>query len=384
MEEHSILGGKYILREKLGSGSFGDVHSGLCSLTSESVALKIEKSRQGRPQLENEYRILRTLQGGIGIPKVYNYGTEGTSNIMALELLGLSLESHFKLNKNRFSLKTVLMIADQCISRLEYIHTKSFIHRDIKPDNFLIGLRRKSHVIYIVDFGLSKRYIDSMSKHIKYKEGKSLTGTARYVSVFTHMGIEQSRRDDLESLGYLLIYLLQGTLPWVGIPGKTKQEKYKLIGQIKSSQSPEDLVQPHPKEFAIYLNYVKSLRFEQKPDYSYLKKIFKELFAKLKFNYDYIFDWDLKRAASPRKNLSLCHDRNERGATPSKDFHIRRGVTPLEMMIKRESSPVKEIDWKDNSGMFTTVNNFLMTSQLPRGSLPFIDLNIKLKSNHVN
>jgi serine/threonine protein kinase len=382
MEEHSILGGKYILREKIGSGSFGDVHNGYCSLSSENVALKIEKSRQGRPSLESEYRVLRSLQGGIGIPRVFCYGTEGSSNIMALELLGPSLESHFKSTRHKFSLKTVLMIADQCISRLEYIHTKTFIHRDIKPDNFLVGLRRKSHVIYIVDFGLAKRFVDSTSKHIKYKEGKSLTGTARFVSVFTHLGIEQSRRDDLESLGYLLLYLLQGTLPWVGIPGKTKQEKYKQIGMIKSSKTIEELVNPHPKEFMIYLNYVKSLKFEQKPDYSYLKKLFKELFSKLKFNYDYIFDWDLKRAASPRKNLSVCHEKPERGTTPIREFHIRRGITPLEMVIKREASPVKDFEFKDHSGFFTS-NNFF-GPQMPRSSMPFIELNQKLKNNHVN
>lgn len=336
MDERNIFGGRYIIQEKLGSGSFGDVHRGICTLTNEHIAFKIEKPRSGHSQLESEYRILRYLQGGIGIPKVHIYGTEGTSNIMGLELLGPSLESYFKLSKNRFSLKTVLMIADQCISRLEYIHTKSFIHRDIKPDNFLIGIKRKSHVVYVIDFGLAKRYIDLNSmKHIKYREGKNLTGTARYVSVYTHMGIEQSRRDDLESLGYLMLYLLNGTLPWIGCPGKTKQEKYKAIGQIKSTKSIEELVQPHPQEFVNYLSYVKSLKFEQKPDYAYLKKNFKELFARLKFNYDYIFDWDLKRAPSPRKTLSLCQDKHERVQTPCREFHIRRGVTPLDMTNKR-------------------------------------------------
>jgi len=380
MEERTILGGKYILREKIGSGSFGDVHNGFCTLTNEPIAIKLEKSRSGRPQLESEYRILRSLQGGIGVPRVYGFGTEGTANLMALELLGPSLESHFKASKNRFSLKTVLMIADQCISRLEYLHTKCFIHRDIKPDNFLVGVKRKSHVVYIIDFGLAKRYIDSGTlKHIKYREGKNLTGTARYVSVYTHIGIEQSRRDDLESLGYLLLYLLHGTLPWIGCPGKTKQDKYKAIGQIKASRSVEDLVHPFPQEFANYLNYVKSLKFEQKPDYSYLKKTFKELFARLKYNYDYIFDWELKRAPSPRKNLSYCQEKNERGSTPCRDFNIRRGVTPLEMAIKREWSPTKEIEFKDTTVFCTTANNFYLTNHAPRGSLPFIDLNMKIK-----
>ena len=302
MENKSVLSGKYSINEKIDNGSFGEIYNGSCSLTGGTVAIKQEKYRPGRPYLENEYRCLRHLQGGIGIPQVYTYGSEEGFNYMTMELLGSNLDSLLKLCKGKFSLKTVLMLADQCISRVEYIHSRLFIHRDIKPENFVLGLYRKSHVVHIIDFGLSKRFADpSTMKHIKYRDGKSLTGTARYVSCNTHNGIEQSRRDDLESLGYLFIYLLNGTLPWIGLQTKTKTEKYKQIGQLKSSISLEDLTQGLPSELVSYLSYCRVLKFEQRPDYAYLKKLFKDLFSKLNFKYDYLFDWELKRAPSTRK-----------------------------------------------------------------------------------
>lgn len=142
------------------------------------------------------------------------YGIEKDKSIMIMDLLGPSLEKLFQKCNKKFSVKTVLMIADQMIKRVEYIHSRRIIHRDIKPDNFTIGHGRNSHRIFIIDFGLAKKFMSSRGEHIKYREGKGLTGTARYASINTHLGIEQSRRDDLESLGYLFLYFLRGKLPW--------------------------------------------------------------------------------------------------------------------------------------------------------------------------
>ncbi len=145
---------------------------------------------------------------------------------MVMELLGPSLEDLFDYCKRKFSVKTMLMVADQMVQRMEFLHNKGFLHRDIKPDNFLIGLGKKQHIVYCIDFGLAKRYKDSRSgEHIPYRDGKSLTGTARYASANCHLGVEQARRDDLESVGFVLVYFLKGKLPWQGLQTKNKKGK---------------------------------------------------------------------------------------------------------------------------------------------------------------
>ena len=148
-----------------------------------------------------------------------------------MDLLGHNLEELMKHNSSkRFSLKSVLMIADQMLTRLNNLHDKDYIHRDLKPENCVIGLEEKENIVYLIDFGLSRKYRDSRTnEHIPYKEGKSILGTVRYISIYTHFGIEQSRRDDIESLGYILVYLAKGILPWQGQKAKTKKEKYKII-----------------------------------------------------------------------------------------------------------------------------------------------------------
>ena len=162
---------------------------------------------------------------------------------MVMDTLGCSLEELFRKCGRKFSLKTVLMLADQMIQRIEYIHSRLYLHRDIKPDNFLMGLSKRQHYVYVIDFGLTKRYRDSRTgQHIPYKDGKSLTGTARYASLNTHIGIEQSRRDDLECLGFVLLYFLMGGLPWQGVKAKTRTEKYEIIKNMKLKIPIEELI----------------------------------------------------------------------------------------------------------------------------------------------
>ncbi|RCV25948.1 hypothetical protein SEVIR_5G207400v4 [Setaria viridis] len=285
---------KFRLGRKLGSGSFGEIYLGTHVQTNEEVAIKLESVKTKHPQLLYESKLYRILQGGTGIPNVKWFGVEGDYNVLVMDLLGPSLEDLFSFCNRKLSLKTVLMLADQMINRVEYVHIKSFLHRDIKPDNFLMGLGKRANQVYMIDFGLAKKYRDSAThQHIPYRENKNLTGTARYASVNTHLGIEQSRRDDLESLGYVLMYFLKGSLPWQGLKAGTKKQKYEKISERKIATSVEALCRGYPTEFVSYFHYCRSLRFEDTPDYQYLKRLFRDLFIREGFQFDYVFDWTI-------------------------------------------------------------------------------------------
>jgi casein kinase 1 len=292
--KENIIGGKYMIGTKFGSGAFGEIYMATNTQTNEILALKTEESKSKHAQLLFEAKVLKALQGGVGVPHLHWFGQEFSSNIMVMSLLGPSLEDLFNLCGRKFNIKTVLMLADQMIARVEYVHSRNYIHRDIKPDNFLIGLGKRSNIVYVVDFGLCKKYRDSKThQHIPYRENKNLTGTARYASINAHLGIEQSRRDDLEAVGYVLIYLVKGYLPWQGIKANNKQEKYHKIMEKKMTTPVEILCKGLPIEFSTYLNYCRTLKFEDKPDYSYLRKMFKELFVREKLELDYMYDWTL-------------------------------------------------------------------------------------------
>ncbi|KAB0793448.1 hypothetical protein PPYR_13068 [Photinus pyralis] len=295
------VGNKYRLGRKIGSGSFGDIYLGTNISTGEEVAIKLECIKTRHPQLHIESKFYKMMQGGVGIPQIKWCGSEGDYNVMVMELLGPSLEDLFNFCSRRFSLKTVLLLADQLITRVDFIHSRNFIHRDIKPDNFLMGLGKKGNLVYIIDFGLAKKYRDGRThQHIPYRENKNLTGTARYASVNTHLGIEQSRRDDLESLGYVLMYFNRGSLPWQGLKAATKRQKYERISEKKMSTPIEDLCKGYPIEFPTYLNYCRQLRFGERPDYGYLRQLFRTLFHKQGFTYDYVFDWNMLKFGGSR------------------------------------------------------------------------------------
>ncbi|KAI3917215.1 hypothetical protein MKX01_015092 [Papaver californicum] len=302
MSMERIVGAKYKLGRKIGSGSFGEIYLAAQIDTNEIFAVKIENSKTKHPQLLYEAKLYNILQGGSGIAGIKWYGVDGEENVLVIDLLGPSLEDLFVYCGRKFSLKTVLMLADQMITRIEYMHSKGFLHRDIKPDNFLMGLGRKANQVYIIDFGLAKRYRESTTnRHIPYRENKSLTGTARYASCNTHLGIEQSRRDDLESLGYVLLYFLRGSLPWQGLKAATKKQKYDKICEKKLSTPIEVLCKSHPVEFASYFHYCHSLTFDQRPDYGFLKRLFRDLFTREGHQFDYIFDWTILKYQQAQK-----------------------------------------------------------------------------------
>lgn len=327
-----IVGIHYAIGAKIGEGSFGVIFEGENILNAnynnggkdnvgdgssadpaevEPVAIKFEPRRSDAPQLRDEFRAYRILNGCRGIPHAYYFGQEGMHNVLILDLLGPSLEDLFEWCGRRFSVKTTCLVAKQMIDRVRTIHDHDLIYRDIKPDNFLISEYQRNssgniltksvaasangdpNLIYMVDFGMAKQYRDPRTKqHIPYRERKSLSGTARYMSINTHFGREQSRRDDLESLGHVFFYFLRGSLPWQGLKAPNNKLKYEKIGLTKQKLNPDDLLTEFiPPQFATYLKYSRSLRFDEDPDYDYLISLMDDILNRLGMKDDGHYDW---------------------------------------------------------------------------------------------
>jgi serine/threonine protein kinase len=293
-EEHRIDKDFTIFTNKqLGKGGFGQLYLGRNIHENVFIAIKVEE-QSPRSRLAYEFQILKEISEGDGIPKVYKLHRGKKHNYLIMQLLGKSLDKLFVDMKKKFSIKTVCMLAYQMVQRVEYVHSRGYIHRDIKPGNFLMGKNLDNKKLFIIDFGLSKKYIDkNTGKHIIYKEGKGLTGTARYVSLNTHYGIEQSRRDDIEGIAYNLIYFAKGKLPWQGVKTKNKKEKHKKIMELKEEYNPDKLCEGLPEEFPTLLKYARKLDFEEKPDCKNIKIMFKQLISANKQQMDWKFDWDL-------------------------------------------------------------------------------------------
>ena len=299
---NTIFFNKYRLVEKLGEGTFGMIFK--CESTDGLCAFKFEKKRNGRRSLlRTESEVMIELKG-YGIPNIILYIEQGDYNIMIMELLGKSLESLVKqFNDEKFSLKTVCMLAIEILKILKNIPNKHYIHRDIKPDNFAIGYSDQSK-LYLIDFGLAKQYRSEKTLQQKpMQKNKRLTGTARYASINALRGYDQSRRDDLESVGYVVAYLLRGNLPWQGIIVKTKEEKYAKILYRKQNVTSEQLFYGFPNELVTFIDYCKNLGYEEEPNYEYMTNLFKDIITKqLKEDIDYKYDW-LQNDIDLNKNI---------------------------------------------------------------------------------
>lgn len=336
------VGNRYRLKKRIGAGSFGELYAGENVTTHEDVAIKLESIHTRPPQLSIESKIYKILAGGVGVPAMKWYGIEGDYNVMVMDLLGKSIEDLFTSCQRKFSLKTVLMLADQMIARLEYMHAKGLIHRDIKPDNFTVGLNSKSNEIFIIDFGLSKKYRDPRTQqHIQFREGKSLTGTARYSSINTHLGIEQSRRDDIEAIGYVLIYLLKGSLPWMGLRAENRKQKYEAISEKKIATPVDVLCQGLPQEFAMFITEARRLDFPDRPDYAFYRQMFRDLFVREGYVYDYKYDWVLRAQAATVSPFSFAPlVKPEEPAPPPEPAKPHVEATPMSTRVVR-APPVR-------------------------------------------
>ena len=291
IKENSIIFKKYRVKKKLGEGAFGDVYMGSSIENNELVAIKVEQRKIAKPLLETEAFFLYSLRG-LGIPEVLSFGRLRNYNVLVEPLLDKSLFDLFAERRKRLALEDICLIAKQVIDRIQWVHSKNIVHRDIKPDNFLIG-RKDPNVIYLIDFGLSKKYKSSTTgKHIKFGFTGKLTGTVRFASANALRGGEQSRRDDLESIGYMIIFFMRGRLPWQGVTGNKKMERYLKIYKMKKNVAPEDLCKSLPKQMTDFMRYVKQLEFEQEPDYNYLRNLFNSIIKRIHDTNDLlIFSW---------------------------------------------------------------------------------------------
>jgi casein kinase 1 epsilon len=331
--------GGFCLKKKIGGGSFGEIYKAENITNGNEIAVKIENYNIQNPQLFKESKFYRFITGALGFPEHVYYGIDGDLAIMAMELLGKSLADLLEQNQGKFSLKTVLMLADQMLARIEYVHLKGYIHRDIKPDNFAIGLGKKSQIVYLIDFGLCRRYIDlKTGQHISYHEGRELTGTARYSSIPTHLGIEQSRRDDIESLFYVLIFMLKGRLPWQGLKAPNQKKKNLMISEIKCTTSVERLCEGIPKEFAILLEEIKRLGFQDTPNYTKYRQTLRELFIKEGYVYDSVYDWNVRKDDLITQHQAIPHIIFPNGPTKLVKYRSSPQIAPQKTPIRTIST----------------------------------------------
>ncbi|KAI1730815.1 protein kinase domain-containing protein [Ditylenchus destructor] len=268
-----MVGPNFKVGKKIGCGNFGELRLGKNLYNNEHVAIKLEPMKSKAPQLHLEYRFYKLLGQSEGLPQVHYFGPCGKYNALVMELLGHSLEDLFDLCDRKFTLKTVCMTAMQLLRRMEYVHSKHLIYRDVKPENFLIGRSstRKQHILHIIDFGLAKEYIDcDTGKHIAYREHKSLTG----------------------------------------LKADTLKERYQKIGDTKRATPIEVLCEGFPEEFAQYLRYARRLDFFETPDYEYCYNLFKAVLERTGHTYDYEFDWTpkLNQATTPSGSLHTGAD----------------------------------------------------------------------------
>ena len=324
LEDNLAINDTYtiLLNRKIGNGSFGQIYQCLNVKTNEIYACKLESKNELNPQLYHESKIMNIMKNCTGFPTCYSFCYTDQDKIIIMDYLGANLETiKNRLPEKKFSMKTSLMIMIQCLERLKTLHDKGIIHRDMKPENFVIGRKNKERTIYLIDFGLSKKYINDNNIHISMKTDRNMIGTVRYISMNTHQGFEQSRRDDLESLIYIIIYFIKGELPWQNIKYKSKSERYNKIFEIKKKTTEKggELCENLPSEIQTILDYILGLDFTEKPNYSLLKDAVEIILAKLNYTNDLQFDWyNLEFLKNLYKSPPIIEN-NQKNSSKNKD-----------------------------------------------------------------
>lgn len=392
----------------IGSGSFGKVLYGMSVDRTQEYAIKFEKSTIKNSVILEELKIYNDLKGGDGIPNIFWEGEYKHYKVFIMDLLGPSLDKFYKIH-NKLNLESTIFFGEQMVRRLEYMHSKNYIHRDIKPNNFLLGKYNRKfndNKVYIIDFGLSKEYVDKKTKkHYEYNENSKFVGTPRYASVNTHMGIRQSRRDDLESVAYILIYFINGELPWQGIKAKTKSEKKE---KIKISKSTFDVykqcenIKEIPQQLIDFLNYTKELKFTQKPNYDYIvqllqsvqkthfpkEKIFDENYIMFEWNQDFLqcrYNKNTNSNCCKNRNMMGLHEDEKKGEEKEKDCEISdANYVQKERLFKKlyEGYPIQEFElFLDNLERIDNINKIFYSNQLQNQALQYRERLKKLQNN---
>ncbi|CAD8045666.1 unnamed protein product [Paramecium sonneborni] len=344
-----IYYGRFVQREKLSQGSFGVVYICHDKVTRDYVAIKVEKENKDLMSLEREIQIIEELRGITGVPKLLWYGNEYNQNCMAMQLLGRDL-AHFQKKFKKLSLKTVCNLAEQLLTILEEVHNRGIIHRDIKPENILMGRGNDSQQVYMVDFGISKKFRNN-KQHIALQEKKPFIGTTRYASISAHKGYELSRKDDLESLGYVFIYLLRGNLPWQNITSSSDKEKTKLVGKFKMELDLKDLCKGLPSEFQSYLDYVYKLKFVSTPNYKYLQSLFKRIAEQNNISFDRKYDWMDNQTSSTKSSNQDQQSLNDLDMSNLQSDYLK--IPDLKKSERRKSNQIDQ-----NSQQSSVVINY--------------------------
>ena len=360
--QNKLIFKKYQPIKPIGKGTFSTVYLSLNIKTNEYVAIKVEKrsSQIDIELLHSEAFLLNSIRG-FGIPEVLSFGRTKTHNILVMPLLGKSLLDIFILKNEPVNINDICSVGIQILDRIEWVHSNNIVYRDIKPENFLFGNVDKN-VLYLIDFGLCRKYKSSKTgKHIKPQSLGKFTGTSRYASIYAMGGYEQSRRDDIESIGYMIIFFMKKRLPWQGIKGNSYKECYHKLYLMKKHMKLETLCKGLPQEIIDYMYNAKSLKFEQEPDYKYLKNLFATILKRNDITFDkYIFSWC--------KDESLTSD--------SKDITIKKSSNSK---LERKSSPQNRL-YKKIQENIENKNKVINTNN----NINHIEMNDKNKSKNNN
>ena len=368
IEENKCIFKKYKPVKKIGRGSFGKIYHVVRLKDNAAFAMKVEKIDAVQKTLEREAYYLFTLQGGFGIPKLITFGRTKSYNILIETLLNKSLFDLFINKNNKFRLTDCCFIGIQILEILEWIHSKDIIYRDVKPENFLIGIK-DPNAIYVVDFGLCKKYRSSKTgKHLLPKLTGKFSGTLIYASSNVLKGKESSRRDDIISLGYMLIYLLKRDIPWNSSFKDLNKEKYYNLIYLKDTNSNGELFKGLPDELIEYIKYSRSLKFEQDPDYTYLRSLFKKILLRSDSENNLLtFSWI---APKDKNLLGIPKNNSKRKQTPQN--RILKNLKE-----KRKNLSLKTISLKSTKNNLNQNSELTIDSSINKNNQVKSDINIK-------